>query len=196
MRDIFLASTSPRRKELLRQIIGDNFKVIPSNYHEKTKTGNIEPADLIILNSQGKAKEVASTIYSGIVIAADTAVLCNDIILGKPYTENEAQQMLRQISGKRIKVITGLTVIDIDANIQTTTSETTDVIIKHLSDSEIESYVNTKEPLEKAGAFAIQGKGAVIVERIEGDYFNVVGLPLFSLNKILGEMGVNVLEII
>lgn len=193
MREIVLASASPRRKELLRQLIGDNFKIVPGSYHEKPQP-EMEPIDLIIHNSREKAREIASVISSGIVIAADTVVLCDEKILGKPHTEDKAREMLRQISGKKVHVITGLTVMDIDGNRQTSTSETTDVMIKQMSDAEIEAYVKTAEPIDKAGAFAIQGKGAIIVERIEGDYFNVVGLPLFRLNKILREFGIDVLE--
>ena len=102
--------------------------------------------------------------------------------------------MLKQISGRKVRVITGVTVMDIDAQRRTSISETTDLMIKQLSNTEIEAYVKTEEPLDKAGAFAIQGKGAIIVERIEGDYFNVVGLPLFKLNKVLLDFGIDVLQ--
>ncbi|WP_321417055.1 Maf family nucleotide pyrophosphatase [uncultured Methanomethylovorans sp.] len=195
MRQIILASASPRRKELLRQLIGDNFKVVESSYHEKSQT-KMKPLEFVIHNSREKAKEIASMIRHGIVIGADTVVLCDEEILGKPHTENKAREMLRQINGEKVHVITGLTVIDIDGNLQTSTSETTSVKIKQMSDAEIEAYVKTKEPIDKAGAFAIQGKGAIIVEEIDGDYFNVVGLPLFKLNKILHELGIDVMEIV
>ncbi|WP_370571944.1 Maf family nucleotide pyrophosphatase [Methanomethylovorans sp.] len=193
MREIVLASASPRRKELLRQLIGDNFKIVPGSYHEKPQP-EMPVLDLIIHNSREKAREVASLVSFGIVIAADTVVLCDGEIIGKPHTKDKAREMLRKISGKKIHVVTGLTVIDIDANLQKSTSETTGVRIKIMQDAEIEGYIETSEPLDKAGAFAIQGKGAIIVERIEGDYFNVVGLPLFRLNTILRELGVDVLE--
>jgi len=193
MRDIFLASASPRRKELLRQLIGKNFKVVPSSYHEKTQP-EMEPLDLIIHNSVEKAQDVSSAVTSGIVIAADTVVIWDERILGKPHSEDKAREMLKQISGKKVSVITGVTVMDIDAQRRTSISETTDLMIKQLSNAEIEAYVNTEEPLDKAGAFAIQGKGAIIVERIEGDYFNVVGLPLFKLNKVLLDFGIDALQ--
>lgn len=194
MRQIILASASPRRKELLRQLIGDNFKVVESSYHEKPQP-EMKPLEFVIYNSGEKAREVASVTSHGIVIGADTVVLCDGEILGKPHTENKAREMLRQINGKKVNVITGLTVIDIDGNLQTSTSETTSVKIKQMSDAEIEAYVKTKEPIDKAGAFAIQGKGAIIVEKIDGDYFNVVGLPLLKLNNILHEFGIDVLKI-
>lgn len=193
MRQVILASASPRRKELLRQLIGDNFKVVESSYHEKLQP-EMKPIDFVIHNSREKAKEVASVIDHGIVIGADTVVLCNGEILGKPHTEDKARETLKLISGKKVHVVTGLTVIDIDADRQTSVSETTDITIKQMSDAEIEAYVRTAEPIDKAGAFAIQGKGAIIVERIEGDYFNVVGLPLFKLNKILLESGIDILD--
>jgi septum formation protein len=194
MREIVLASASPRRKELLRQLIGDSFKIVSGSYHEKPQP-EMQALDFIIHNSREKAREVASLIGSGIVIAADTAILCDGKILGKPHTEDKAREMLRQISGKKVQVITGLTVIDIDYHHEASTSEITDVLITQMSDAEIEGYIETLEPLDKAGAFAIQGKGAIIVEKIEGDYFNVVGLPLFKLNKILRDFGVDVLKI-
>lgn len=193
MRQVILASASPRRKELLRQLIGDNFKVVESSYHEKLQP-EMKPIDFVIHNSREKAKEVASVTDHGIVIGADTVVLCNGEILGKPHTEDKARETLKLISGKKVHVVTGLTVIDIDADRQTSVSETTDITIKQMSDAEIEAYVRTAEPIDKAGAFAIQGKGAIIVERIEGDYFNVVGLPLFKLNKILLESGIDILD--
>lgn len=194
MREIVLASASPRRKELLRQLIGDNFKIVPGSYHEKQQP-EMPVLDLIIHNSREKARDVASLTSSGIVIAADTVVLCDEEILGKPHTKDKAREMLRKISGKKVHVVTGLTVMDVDNDRQTSTSETTDVMIKQMSDAEIEGYIETLEPLDKAGAFAIQGKGAIIVEKIEGDYFNIVGLPLFKLNKILRDFGVDVLKI-
>ncbi|OPY21062.1 MAG: Maf-like protein [Methanomethylovorans sp. PtaU1.Bin093] len=193
MRQIILASASPRRKELLRQLMGDNFKVVESPYHEKLQQG-MNPLEFVIHNSREKAKEVASVTDHGIVIGADTVVLCNGEILGKPHTEDKARETLKLISGKKVHVVTGLTVIDIDADRQTSVSETTDITIKKMSDAEIEAYVRTAEPIDKAGAFAIQGKGAIIVERIEGDYFNVVGLPLFKLNKVLLESGIDILD--
>jgi septum formation protein len=193
MRAIFLASASPRRKELLRQLIGNNFKVVSSNYHERTQP-DMKPFDFIIHNSIEKAKDSASMISSGIVIAADTVVTCDERILGKPHTGDKAREMLRQISGKKVRVITGVTVMDLDAQRRTSFWEKTDVVIKQLSNAEIEAYVKTAEPLDKAGAFAIQGKGAIIVEKIDGDYFNVVGLPLFKLNKVLFDFGIDVLQ--
>lgn len=194
MRQIILASASPRRKELLRQLIGDNFKVVESLYHEKPQP-RMMSLDFIIHNSREKAREVASVTSHGIVLGADTVVLCDGEILGKPHTEDKAREMLRQISGKNVAVITGLTVIDIDAKLQSSISETTSVKIKQISNTEIEAYIKTKEPINKAGAFAIQGKGAIFVEKIDGDYFNVVGLPLFKLHKIFHEFGIDVLKI-
>lgn len=169
--------------------------MVESSYHEKPQP-EMKPLEFVIHNSGEKAREVASVTSHGIVIGTDTVVLCDGEILGKPHTEDKAREMLRQISGKKVHVITGLTVIDIDSKIQSSASETTSVTIKKMSGAEIEAYVKTKEPIDKAGAFAIQGKGAIIVEKIDGDYFNVVGLPLFELNKMLYEFGIDVLEIV
>ena len=137
---------------------------------------------------------MAKYFESGIIIAADTSVLCNGEVLGKPHTTDRAKEMLEQLSGKTVQVITGLTVLDIDGGKEISESEVTDVRMKEMSEKEIEAYVRTGEPLDKAGAFGIQDKGAVLVERIEGDFFNVVGLPLFRLGRIFEKLGVLVFD--
>ncbi|AKB26152.1 Septum formation protein Maf [Methanosarcina sp. MTP4] len=191
MRRIILASESPRRKELLNQLIGDNFEVYVSSY-EETPIPEISPESLLIRHSLEKARDVAKYFESGIIIAADTSVICNGEVLGKPHTPERAKEMLEKLSGKTVQVITGLTVLDIDRGEEISESEVTDVRMKKMSEKEIEAYIGTGEPLDKAGAFGIQDKGAVLVERVEGDFFNVVGLPLFKLGKILERLGVSV----
>jgi septum formation protein len=193
MRRIILASASPRRKELLKQLIGDNFEVSISSYDE-TPLSHMEPEELIIHHCVQKARDVAENFDSGIIISADTAVVFTGEVMGKPHTSENAKEMLEKISDQKIQVITGITVIDIDGDQEITESEITNLKMKDLTQKEIESYVSTGEPLDKAGAFAIQGKGAAIVEKIEGDYFNVVGLPLFRLGRILEKMGISVFD--
>ena len=194
MRRIVLASASPRRKELLRQLIGDNFEICVSSYDEAPQPG-LDATELVLHHSLFKARDVVGKYDSGIIISADTVVLCEGQVLGKPHSPEKAKEMLDSISGKVVQAITGMTVLDIDSENEVSVSETTDVKMKDMSLDEIASYVRSGEPMDKAGAFAIQGKGAILVENIRGDFFNVVGLPLFRLGMILEDMGVHIFEI-
>ncbi len=191
MKTIILASASPRRKELLERI-GLRFEVEPSNYEEDIYPG-LEPHELAQKISLEKAKAVASKHRNAIVIAADTFIVFGGQILGKPHTEKEARKMLETISGNSHSVITGFSIIDASKNKTLSKSVETKVYIRKLTPAEIDAYVKSKEPLDKAGAYAIQGLGAAIVERIEGDYFNVVGLPLSALTEALKEFGIRIL---
>ncbi len=193
MRQIILASASPRRKELLEQLIGNNFLVYASSYGEAPHPG-LSPEELLIMHSVEKARDVAKHFDSGLVISADTSVLFNGELLGKPHSPEKAEEMLEKLSGQRFRVITGLTVLDLDSGEEISELESTIVWMAELSKEQISAYVRTGEPLDKAGAFAVQGKGAVLVERIEGDFFNAVGFPLFRLGKILQRVGVSVFE--
>jgi septum formation protein len=193
MRQIILASASPRRKELLKQLIGDNFLVYVSSYEESSDPC-LSPEELLLKHSVEKARDVAKHFDSGIVISADTSVICNGEILGKPQSPEKAEEMLKKLSGQRFRVITGLTVMDLNTGKEISESESTIVWMAKISRERISAYIRTGEPLDKAGAFAAQGKGAVLIERIEGDFFNVVGLPLFRLGKIMERFGVSVFE--
>ena len=192
METIILASVSPRRKELLAKI-GLKFKVEPSNYEEELNSG-LEPHALAKALSLKKAELVAKNHRNALVIAADTFAVFEGQILGKPKTETDARKMLETISGRQHSVITGFTIIDTGSNKVLSRSVATIVYIRELISNEIDAYVRTKEPLDKAGAYAIQGLGSVIVEKIEGDYFNVVGLPLSALAEALKEFGVKILK--
>jgi len=191
MKEVILASVSPRRKELLGKI-GLRFKVEPSNYEEDIPS-ELEPHELAQKISLEKAKVVASKHQNVIVIAADTFIVFGGQILGKPHTEKEARKMLEAISGKSHSVITGFSIIDTSKNKTLSKSVETKVYVRKLTLAEIDAYVKSKEPLDKAGAYAIQGLGAVFVEKIEGDYFNVIGLPLSALTEALKEFGINIL---
>ena len=191
MKTIILASASPRRKELLKKI-GLRFKVEPSNYEEDIPSG-LEPHELAQKISLEKAKVVAVKHQNVIVIAADTFIVFGGRILGKPRTEKEAREMLEAISGESHSVITGFSIIDTGKNKTLSKSVETKIYIRKLTSAEIDAYVKSKEPLDKAGAYAIQGLGAVFVEKIEGDYFNVIGLPLSALTEALKEFGINIL---
>ena len=191
MKKIILASASPRRKQLLEQI-GLKFEVDPSDYDEKIEPG-LGPRELAKKISRGKAETVARRHKNAIVIGADTFIVLGNRILGKPHTADEARKMLEAISGKPHLVITGFCVIGSDTGKTISGSAETIVFVKKLTPKEIDAYVKSGEPLDKAGAYAIQGLGAVIVERIEGDYFNVIGLPLSALAEALQEFGIKVL---
>src|SRR4030043_1858301 len=191
MKEVILASASPRRKELLEKI-GIRFKVEPSNYEEDIPLG-LEPHELAQKISLEKAKAVASKHKNAIVIPADTFIVFGDQILGKPHTEKDARKMLEAISGKSHSVITGFSIIDTGTSKALSKSVETKIYVRKLTLAEIDAYVKSKEPLDKAGAYAIQGLGAVIVERIEGDYFNVIGLPLSALAEGLKGFGVDIL---
>ncbi|WP_319507644.1 Maf family nucleotide pyrophosphatase [uncultured Methanolobus sp.] len=194
MARIVLASASARRKELLEQLIGADFDICISSYTEDTGKG-LKPIELVMHHSREKAVDVAGNLKKGIIISADTVVVFKNEVLGKPADEDHAKAMLEKISGQKIQVITGLTVKDAGSMKEITECEMTDVWIREMSDKLIEDYVHTGEPLGKAGSFGIQGKGAILVERLEGDYFNVVGLPLFRLSKMLEKFNINVLGV-
>jgi septum formation protein len=191
MKKIILASASPRRKELLEKL-GLKFEVDSGNCEEGINSG-LEPHELVRQLSIIKAKSALAGNKNAIIIAADTIGLIGNKILGKPHTENEARKMLKVIAGKPHTVITCFTVMDTATNKIITKTVDTKVYIKKLTNGEIEAYVKTGEPLDKAGAYAIQGLGSIIVERIEGDYYNVMGLPLNSLVETLKEFGINIL---
>lgn len=193
MRQIILASASPRRKELLKQLIGDNFVVHASSYGE-FPCPDLRPEELLVKHSVEKARDAAKHFDSGLVISADTSVLFNGKLLGKPGSPENAEEMLKMLSGQKFRVITSLTVLDLDSGKETSELESTTVWMDRISKEQILAYVRTGEPLDKAGAFAAQGKGAALVEKIEGDFFNVVGLPLFRLGKMLQRAGVPIFE--
>jgi septum formation protein len=191
MKKVILASASPRRKELLEKI-GLKFEVEPSN-HEEAMPSGVEPHEFARKISLKKAKVIASKHENAIVIAADTFIVFGNQIMGKPHTETEARKMLEAINGQSHYVITGFSILDARRNKTLSRSVETKVSIKKLTPAEIDAYVKSKEPLDKAGAYAIQGLGAVIVEGIEGDYYNVMGLPLNALTEALKEFGIMIL---
>ncbi len=188
MKKIYLASTSPRRKQLLKQI-KLQFDIISSDY-EEDMTLDLAPIELAKYLSTGKAKGATKNIDSGIVISADTFLAFDGKVLGKPKDKTDAKNILKNISGQVVEVITGFTVMDVESKKQISKAVVTKVFIKKLSSKEIDNYINSGEPMDKAGAFGIQGKGALLIEKIEGDYNNIVGLPLFELGQVLREFDI------
>lgn len=192
MRQIILASQSPRRRDLLKALIGNNFITRPSEYEEDNSL-KIPPVELAMKHALGKAKDVAKHYDSGIVIGGDVFVVFNNEVLGKPKDKEEAFRMLKKQSGKKTKVIAGLAVIDIDNNKEYVEYEITDLIMTKLSDKELKGYVNIMNPLDKAGSFAMKpDDGAILVEKVEGCYSNVVGMPLQKLHKIFRKIGIEI----
>jgi septum formation protein len=192
MKKIVLASASPRRKEIL-EITGLKFSVCVSDYEEDLNL-KLNPRELARFLSRKKAETVAHKYRDTIIIAADTFIVFKNKLLGKPRDDREAEKMLKMLNGKAHSVITGFTIIDTGSGKKLSRSVETKVYFKRLSLNEIRAYVRSKEPLDKAGAYAIQGIGAVFIEKIEGDYFNVVGLPLCALAEGLKRFGVDVLK--
>jgi septum formation protein len=191
MKDIVLASASPRRSELLKRI-GLEFEIIPANIDEANIRG-LEPENYTVDIAHKKAVDIANKTYkSSLIIAADTVVV-KGAIMGKPTDEKEAFEMLKALQGQWHEVITGIAVIDSENKTSIMDYEKTLVKMTSLSDVEIQAYISSGEPMDKAGAYGIQGLGAMIVERIEGCYFNVVGLPLNKLNVMMRNFGVNLL---
>ncbi len=187
MKKLYLASASPRRKRLIKKIKGWKLFVL-RNDHDENENKRLPPGRLAVHHAREKAQKAAPKVKSGTIVAADTIVVCAGKILGKPKDKKDAARMLRVISNKVVRVITGIAVINVDTGTRPrarTDYAVTLVKIKKLSKNEIDSYVKTREPLDKAGAFAIQGKGAFLVEWINGDYDNVVGLPIKKLKSIL-----------
>ncbi len=190
-RRLILASSSPRRRELLEKL-GCSFQVMPSQVGESLDEA-LAPDEYVKKLSRLKALSVAGRVSSGIIVAADTVVVLDGVILGKPKTSEKAQHMLHALSGKEHQVVTGLAVVDAETKVMKQEVVTTKVKFRKLSDNLISRYIATGEPLDKAGAYAIQGKGALLVESIEGCYYNIVGLPLGTLNKLLEGFGVGLL---
>jgi len=184
---IILASGSPRRYELLKMIGIEDFRVIPDTAGEVIPP-DLPPEQAVCGIALRKATNVSlSCKKDDIIIAADTLVYLDGHPMSKPVDEDDAADMLRALSGRRHTVYTGIALLR--GNNNTTSAEKTDVYIRSLPDSEILSYVRTGEPLDKAGAYGAQGRGAVFIERIDGDFFNVVGLPLCRLYTMLNDFG-------
>lgn len=179
---IILASASPRRKELIATIC-ENVEIRPAECDETLSEG-IGAREAVEYLSEIKNK--ASREYSSdeeIVISADTVVSVNDIILGKPVDKDDARRMINLLSGKIHQVYTGVTISKGERQI--TFSEKTDVIFYELTEDEIEEYISSSEPYDKAGSYAIQGKAGLLIKGINGDYYNVVGLPIARLSREL-----------
>ncbi len=183
-RKIVLASQSPRRRELLQRLIPE-FEIIVDNSDEVVEDG-VPPEETVRRLALQKATNVADKASDdALIIAADTMVFINGRVLGKPADEDEARNMLRVLSGREHYVCTGIAIVDNKSGKTVCDFERTVVHFKPLSDEETEKYIQSGEPMDKAGAYGIQDIGALFVDWIKGDYFNVVGLPVCKLAQVL-----------
>ena len=181
--NIILASGSPRRREILGNT-NLKFSVITSDIDEKIFE-NEEPIQLVLRLAFEKCMSVAKNNPSDLVIGADTIVVLDNKILGKPKNEEEAFDMLSKLSNRQHQVITGMSIVNLKNQKKIVDYAISNVKFKKLTDQDIKDYISTKECLDKAGSYGIQGYGALLVEQIKGDYFNIVGLPISKLSDIL-----------
>jgi len=189
--NIILASASPRRRELLALIV-ESYDIIPSGFDESLVPTELGPSEHVAYSSLMKARDVASRCPGSLVIGADTIVALDLSILGKPSDTVDAARMLRLLSGRTHQVYTGVAVVL--NGVERSGVECTDVSFAELDDETISRYIATGEPMDKAGAYAIQGRGAVLIRSICGCYSNVVGLPIYRLSEMLEEFGIRPLS--
>ncbi len=191
---LYLASKSPRRHEILHGL-HIPFEYIESPYEEKiSDVENLIPEEKSAKLASLKAINASYSLDSGLVIGADTIVVDESKILGKPIDRADAERMLKELSGKRHRVISGIALVDVSNKNVYTHSEITYVYFRKLSDKDINTYLDTNEPYDKAGAYGIQGLASLFVEKIEGCYFNVVGFPVVAFNNIMLEAGYNLVD--
>ena len=189
MARIVLASGSPRRQELLGRMGIRDFVVSVPQVEEVCPEG-LTPEETVCHISRQKSAAVQAE-PDDIVITADTMVFLDDQRLGKPQDEADALRMLTALQGRRHTVCTGVTVRQGDRVL--TESEATGVVFRPAEESELRAYIATGEPMDKAGSYGVQGKGALLVERLEGDFFNVMGLPVLRLSRMLAQFGIKLL---
>lgn len=193
MRKIILASQSPRRQELLNNI-GMTFEIIKSNFSEDISDTNKSPETIAEELAYGKAKDVSDKLDSGVILGADTIVVFEGEIYGKPKDEEDANRMLNILSGNTHQVITGVSIIDKDNNKTLIGHEVTNVTFNKLTQDEIKEYIKSGDYKGKAGGYGIQNKGSILINKIEGCYFNVVGLPINKVYRMLKELNEYVYE--
>ena len=192
-KQIILASASPRRRELLKSL-GIPFKVVPSNVEEIALDGEA-PVRAAKRLAQAKALAVAQRLPKAVVLAADTIVLLGKEVMGKPKNLSEARRMLKKLSGRTHRVITGFCLLNTEDNRVIKRAVTTKVKMKRITPAELKGYLKSGEPLDKAGAYAVQGIGAFLIESVQGSYSNVVGLPLAEVSEAFRELGIPYLKV-
>lgn len=191
---LYLASKSPRRHEILHGLHVP-FNYIESPYEEKiSDVDNLVPEEKSAKLASLKAMYASNVLDSGLVIGADTIVVDGSEILGKPKDRAEAKRMLSELAGKKHRVISGIALVDVEQKKIYSHSEITYVYFRNLTEKDIETYLDTDEPYDKAGAYGIQGHAALFVEKIEGCYFNVVGFPVVAFDNLMKEAGYDLVD--
>ena len=192
MANIVLASQSPRRQELLHRMGIESFEIrVPET--EETYPAGLNPRQTVEYISREKADAAAPLCaHDELIITADTMVFLDEARLGKPRDERHALEMLTALQGRHHTVCTGVTVRQGERIL--TESEATEVFFRPAAESELRAYIRTGEPMDKAGAYGVQGKGALLVEKIDGDFFNVMGLPVLRLSRMLAKFGISLLD--
>lgn len=192
MTRIVLASASPRRKALLAAL-GLHFDVIPSGVDEVFEG---DPAEMVMLNARLKRDDVAARVEGpALVIAADTLVFLDEHVLGKPRNLEEAAQMVARLSGRTHQVLTGLAILDSGSEKAVESYESTDVTFRPLTPEEVDRFVHAVRPVDRAGAYTVDGPGSLLVQRYDGCYQNVLGLPVVRLDKTLRELGYSLFDL-
>jgi septum formation protein len=186
---LILASASPRRRELLARLLS-GFQVVPADVDESL--GGVVGPDAVAAVALRKARAVAERAGAGLVLAADTVVTLGDEAFGKPRDAAHARAMLRQLRGRSHAVVTGLAMLDAAAGRTVTAAAVSQVLMRDYPDGAIEAYLATGEPFDKAGAYAVQGRGGQLVAGWAGSYSNIVGLPLGEVRRLLADFGVAV----
>ena len=195
MKQIILASASPRRVTILRDI-GLSFAVDPASKYIEIHPENHEPATLVEMNAVGKAREVANRYENAFIIGVDTIGVFEGEILEKPKDREDAKRMIQMLEGNSHEVKTAICLIDTASKKELTRIETTKISFLPLSNKEIEAYLDLDESMDKAAAYAAQGKAALFIQSFEGDYLNVVGLPVALLNQMFKEFDFHLLDVV
>ena len=193
MKTLILASASPRRKQMLKEL-GVRFSVMPGSFDEPPHSKGEAPSVYVRKNAEGKARSAAHAVKNALMIGADTIVVYRGRVLGKPVTLKDAFDYLHLLNGRTHAVYTGLCVLDASDGSYLSDYEKTQVTFRKITESEISAYLGRINPMDKAGAYAIQGAGALIVESIAGCYYNVVGFPIAKLEQMLLKKGVSLFE--
>lgn len=188
---LILASKSPRRSDLLTSI-GAHFLVEPAIHFVEVDSTHLPAHEVVHLNAEGKAQEIAALHPNELVLGVDTVGAFQDQVLEKPKDKEDAFRMLKMLQGETHEVLTGLCLIR--GSQKVTHVESTQITFLPLTDEEILAYIETGEPMDKAASYAAQGRGSLFIQRMDGDYFNVVGLPLYRLNLLLKQFDINLLR--
>lgn len=192
MREIILASQSPRRKEILT-MLGFEVRVLPSGYEEHMPETSTDPAALVMTFAQEKVADVVRRVTDGLVIGADTIIANGERICGKPKNRTDAITMLSSLTGTTHQVYTGYSLFDTRTGKQHTAYDVASVTVGTPTVAELAAYVDLTEPYDKSGSYAVQGPAALFIQKIEGDYFTIMGLPVYKLGQSLQEFGISLL---